>query len=476
MRPSKIGDRALAGLRPTSGSPVPGTRSSDARHRIEHAAAVRLGQRHALRIGTRAAARRSNSFTSPALSVMRISSVFLSVVMLDANSSPAPACRRPWCRATRWCPGRSRTRCSRPAVAPLAAAVNWSSAMSIDPGALADRHAGERHLVAGVEPALGAGARRTGMTCARQASAIADGQSHGEPQTTISTLLERRLVAASACRAGHAPDQGHRGGPHGDYPRSRRRISRFYDGSGCAVRARLDASGPRHYTSAVHQERQFRAPPRRRANAEGFVMSRRCELTGKGAQVGHKVSHSNIKTKRRFLPNLLNVTLMSDALGRSVQAAGLGQCAQDRRSSRRARRLPDEGEGRRASPQGAASSSARSRRRRPRRAEPAHAARQLSLRLIPGHSNMRPWFETRSGGPLLTMMSILAALFNKPAHPEGARASARLEGWPPAWLLASVNCSSSVRCSAEKLSSEISVSTSSPSAARCTDRPSMLSI
>ena len=48
-------------------------------------------------------------------------------------------------------------------------------------------------------------------------------------------------------------------------------------------------------------------------------MSRRCELTAKGPQVGHKVSHSNIKTKRRFLPNLLNVTLISDALGRSVK-------------------------------------------------------------------------------------------------------------------------------------------------------------
>jgi len=48
-------------------------------------------------------------------------------------------------------------------------------------------------------------------------------------------------------------------------------------------------------------------------------MSRRCDLTGKGPQVGHKVSHSNIKTKRRFLPNLINVTLMSDALGRSVK-------------------------------------------------------------------------------------------------------------------------------------------------------------
>jgi len=48
-------------------------------------------------------------------------------------------------------------------------------------------------------------------------------------------------------------------------------------------------------------------------------MSRRCELTGKSAQVGHKVSHSNIKTKRRFLPNLLNVTMISDSLGRSVR-------------------------------------------------------------------------------------------------------------------------------------------------------------
>jgi large subunit ribosomal protein L28 len=48
-------------------------------------------------------------------------------------------------------------------------------------------------------------------------------------------------------------------------------------------------------------------------------MSRRCDLTGKGAQVGHKVSHSNRKTKRRFLPNLLNVTLTSDVLGRAVR-------------------------------------------------------------------------------------------------------------------------------------------------------------
>ena len=48
-------------------------------------------------------------------------------------------------------------------------------------------------------------------------------------------------------------------------------------------------------------------------------MSRKCDLTGKTAQVGHKVSHSNRKTKRRFLPNLVNVTMLSDALKKSVK-------------------------------------------------------------------------------------------------------------------------------------------------------------
>lgn len=46
-------------------------------------------------------------------------------------------------------------------------------------------------------------------------------------------------------------------------------------------------------------------------------MSRTCELTGKSVQYGNNVSHANNKTRRRFLPNLCNVTLMSDALGRS---------------------------------------------------------------------------------------------------------------------------------------------------------------
>ena len=48
-------------------------------------------------------------------------------------------------------------------------------------------------------------------------------------------------------------------------------------------------------------------------------MSRICELTGKGRQVGHNVSHANNKTKRTFLPNLQNVTLISDALARGIR-------------------------------------------------------------------------------------------------------------------------------------------------------------
>ena len=48
-------------------------------------------------------------------------------------------------------------------------------------------------------------------------------------------------------------------------------------------------------------------------------MSRRCELSGVNRQIGHKVSHSNIKTKREFKPNLVDVTLPSDALGRSFK-------------------------------------------------------------------------------------------------------------------------------------------------------------
>ncbi|MEM1360713.1 MAG: 50S ribosomal protein L28 [Pseudomonadota bacterium] len=48
-------------------------------------------------------------------------------------------------------------------------------------------------------------------------------------------------------------------------------------------------------------------------------MSRRCELTGKGPMVGNNVSHANNKTKRRFLPNLNDVSLMSETLGRTFK-------------------------------------------------------------------------------------------------------------------------------------------------------------
>lgn len=48
-------------------------------------------------------------------------------------------------------------------------------------------------------------------------------------------------------------------------------------------------------------------------------MARRCELTGKAVHTGNKVSHANNKTRRRWLPNLSEVTLLSDALGQSVR-------------------------------------------------------------------------------------------------------------------------------------------------------------
>ncbi|MCT6870610.1 MAG: 50S ribosomal protein L28 [Bartonella sp.] len=48
-------------------------------------------------------------------------------------------------------------------------------------------------------------------------------------------------------------------------------------------------------------------------------MSRACELTGKSVQYGNNVSHANNKTRRRFLPNLCNVTLISEALEQSYR-------------------------------------------------------------------------------------------------------------------------------------------------------------
>jgi large subunit ribosomal protein L28 len=84
-------------------------------------------------------------------------------------------------------------------------------------------------------------------------------------------------------------------------------------------------------------------------------MARRCELTGKGVMSGHNVSHSNIKTNRRFLPNLQTLSLHSETLGRSIRLKvsmhalrsvearggldGFLMNARDRNLSIRARRL-----------------------------------------------------------------------------------------------------------------------------------------
>jgi large subunit ribosomal protein L28 len=48
-------------------------------------------------------------------------------------------------------------------------------------------------------------------------------------------------------------------------------------------------------------------------------MARRCAITGKGVQVGNNVSHANNKTKRRFMPNLQETSLISDTLGQSIK-------------------------------------------------------------------------------------------------------------------------------------------------------------
>jgi large subunit ribosomal protein L28 len=77
-------------------------------------------------------------------------------------------------------------------------------------------------------------------------------------------------------------------------------------------RLKVDQASHPDYLRALSGEHRFLIPGRDK-------MSRICELTGKGRQVGHNVSHANNKTKRAFLPNLQNVTLISDSLGRGVK-------------------------------------------------------------------------------------------------------------------------------------------------------------
>ena len=50
-----------------------------------------------------------------------------------------------------------------------------------------------------------------------------------------------------------------------------------------------------------------------------YTMTRKCELTGKSPLKGHKVSHANNKTKRKFFPNLKKVTFKSDILKRNIK-------------------------------------------------------------------------------------------------------------------------------------------------------------
>lgn len=61
--------------------------------------------------------------------------------------------------------------------------------------------------------------------------------------------------------------------------------------------------------------RAYTDPP---VNDKDFTMARRCELTGKGVLTGNNVSHANNKSRRRFLPNLKQVSLISDSLERTV--------------------------------------------------------------------------------------------------------------------------------------------------------------
>jgi large subunit ribosomal protein L28 len=92
----------------------------------------------------------------------------------------------------------------------------------------------------------------------------------------------------------------------------------------------LDVAASYHYrTATFFHQAAFPTTARRLAQAalsdvsattvKVSNMSRACELTGKSVMYGNNVSHANNKTRRRFLPNLCDVTLMSEALGKSFR-------------------------------------------------------------------------------------------------------------------------------------------------------------
>jgi ribosomal protein L28 len=119
-------------------------------------------------------------------------------------------------------------------------------------------------------------------------------------------------------------------------------VARGETSAGAAAREMLAGSGPLTAgRDRLEACRRFRALPQRRPlpltgpsrstarppRDEEETMSRRCELTGKGPMSGNNVSHANNKSKRRFLPNLVDVTLASESLGQSysmrISAAAL---------------------------------------------------------------------------------------------------------------------------------------------------------
>ena len=99
-------------------------------------------------------------------------------------------------------------------------------------------------------------------------------------------------------------------------------------------------------------------------------MSRTCELTGKGVQSGNNVSHANNKTRRKFLPNLCRVTLMSEATGMSYRLRVSAAALRSVETSWWSRRLPAEGWRKRSFSARPPSAQGKSSRRRPNRPLP----------------------------------------------------------------------------------------------------------
>lgn len=91
--------------------------------------------------------------------------------------------------------------------------------------------------------------------------------------------------------------------------------------SGLTVKSRLtiEPQLSNHGQLDCHHGFAGGEPVVKQTNEIGVPMSRVCELTGKGVQTGNNVSHANNKTKRVFLPNLQNVTLLSEGLDRSFK-------------------------------------------------------------------------------------------------------------------------------------------------------------